>query len=115
MLVRIDHEDLAAKMYKSKTHGYCMHIPYGSYECKAAIGQYVELSDAITMGVNGKWVIPTVAPRTLEDVKREILDLCLNGLFLTRAGWALSIDHPFDKLHKLADELRTLQAGAAKL
>ena len=63
---------------------------------------------------NGKAVIPTVKPRTVEDVKEEIVAVCLKALFVCRDGSRLSIKHPYDRLHRLTEELRAMQAKAGQ-
>lgn len=73
-----------------------------------ARGEWRELSGPITLDEQGLFVIPTVAPRTVEDVKEEIVQRSI-VYFGGMDRWS---SEEGNELRRLADELRTLQAKA---
>ena len=75
-----------------------------------ARGEWRELAGPITLDEQGLFVIPTVAPRTVEDVKEEIIKVL--GEWVDEPGEPASSHGR--RMTALIQELRHLQAKAGQ-
>ena len=75
-----------------------------------ASGEWRDLAGPITLDEQGLFVIPTVKPRTVEDVKEEIVDLVVKNL---DDGTPLMLDTN-EQARLLTRELRAMQAKAGQ-